>query len=342
MDNFLLWWRRGLSTAMFLALLAPIAPAAEIVLRERAPVETGIVRLADVAEIVGTTPNVEQLASIELFPAPPVGSRRFLRIRELQDVLAERQVNLLENRLSGASVVEIVHARAVASVANSGATAASTARANKELRTALVSYLQSNVGKNEGFDVTVEVDESAVRALQQADYRFEVRGGQQPWVGRQRFEIVAVGQAEPIAVEAEVSKSRVIVVATRSLGKGTIVQAADVAVVPLGTQRWVEGMLSQVDEVVGRETTQATAAGQILTNKSIQAQRLIQKGNVVTVYARSSGLKVRTTARAKEDGALGAVIPVESVLNRQAFFARVTGIDEVEVYARAIEAREAE
>lgn len=336
MDNFYIWWRRVLSTAMFFTLLAPIAPAAEIILRDRAQVETGIVRLADVAELSGASTAIDTLSQIELFPAPAVGSRRFLRIRELQDMLADRQVNLLDNRLSGASVVEIVNARPIAKA--TPAVNINTTRATKEIRTALVSYLRQFAGKQDMFDVIVAANSETAMALQAADYRFDVRGGQQPWVGRQRFEIVPEGQAEPIAVDVEVTKSPVIVVAVRTVSRGAMVQASDVELVPQTNQRPIDGVLSRIEDVVGREAPQGLAVGQIVTNKTVQAQRLIQKGNIVTVYARSSGLKVRTTARAKEDGSLGGVIAVESVLNRQAFFARVVGIDEVEVYARAIEA----
>lgn len=323
---------------MFFTLLAPIAPAAEIVLRERVQVESGIVRLSDVAELTGSTSSVETLAAIELFPAPTVGTRRFLRVRELQDLLAERQVNLLENRLGGASLVEIVNVRPIPKAAPA-AVSINTQRATKEVRTALVNYLRQFAGKQDQFDVIVNTTDETALALQNADYRFEVRGGQQPWVGRQQFQLVAEGQFDPIAIEAEVTKSPVAVVVVRPVARGAIVHASDVELVAQNHSRTVTDVLTRVEDAVGREATQSLAVGQLLTAKSVQAQRVIQKGNIVTVYARSSGLKVRTTARAKEDGAMGAVIAVESVLNRQAFFARVVGIDEVEVYARAIEAQ---
>ncbi len=323
---------------MFFTLLAPIAPAAEIVLRERVQVESGIVRLSDVAELTGSTSSVETLAAIELFPAPTVGTRRFLRVRELQDLLAERQVNLLENRLGGASLVEIVNVRPIPKAAPA-AVSINTQRATKELRTALVNYLRQFAGKQDQFDVIVNTTDETALALQNVDYRFEVRGGQQPWVGRQQFQLVAAGQVDPIAIEAEVTKSPVAVVVVRPVARGAIVHASDVELVAQNNSRTVTDVLTRVEDAVGREATQSLAVGQLLTAKSVQAQRVIQKGNIVTVYARSSGLKVRTTARAKEDGAMGAVIAVESVLNRQAFFARVVGIDEVEVYARAIEAQ---
>lgn len=343
MDDFLIWWRRFLTAAMFVALQAPIAPAVEIRLRERVQLEAGIVRLSDIADVVGAQSSTGNVAEIELFPVPAVGGKRYLRVRELQDMLAERKIDLLENRLTGASVVEIVNVPSpvVVSVTTvKPVVRPNLTRTKNEVRTALVSYLRQQAKKGEVFDVVVAVNDNAAVALQQADYRFEVRGGEQPWTGRQQFELWAEGTAAPIAIEAEVSTSPMVVVALRSLNRGAIIQAGDVELQPLPANRIVDQASVQVEEVIGRETTQALAAGQILTAKTFRSQRLVQRGNPVTVVARSSGLRVRTTARAREDGSLGEVITVESLLNRQSFFARVVGIDEVEVYARAVEARQ--
>jgi hypothetical protein len=55
----------------------------------------------------------------------------------------------------------------------------------------------------------------------------------------------------------------------------------------------------------------------------------------VTVFARCPGVRVRTTGRALEDGALGDLVTIESLADRKSFFARVCGPQEVEVFAGA-------
>ncbi len=65
-------------------------------------------RLGDVADIYVTDETQRNaLRAIELCPTPPAGSSRFLRAREIQELLVLRGVNLGEHRLSGASQVEI-------------------------------------------------------------------------------------------------------------------------------------------------------------------------------------------------------------------------------------------
>ena len=68
---------------------------------------------------------------------------------------------------------------------------------------------------------------------------------------------------------------------------------------------------------------------------------LVRKGEVVTVYVRASGVQVRTTARSRDNGSHGELINVESLENRKTYFARVTGIQEAEVYARGESAADA-
>jgi flagella basal body P-ring formation protein FlgA len=70
---------------------------------------------------------------------------------------------------------------------------------------------------------------------------------------------------------------------------------------------------------------------------------LVQQNDVVTVYARAAGVQVRTQARARDAGSLGDLIAVESISDRKTYFARVSGIQEVEVDAHGTgaESREA-
>ena len=88
-------------------------------------------------------------------------------------------------------------------------------------------------------------------------------------------------------------------------------------------------------DVVGKETTRAIAAGKPLTQDAVRPQVLVRRGEVVSVYARAAGIRIRTMARARDDGGDGELVAVETLTDRSTFFARVSGIREVEVYARA-------
>ena len=49
---------------------------------------------------------------------------------------------------------------------------------------------------------------------------------------------------------------------------------------------------------------------------SIRRPVVVRRGDAVTLYARSAGLRVRTTVRAREDGGVGDLITVESLDDR--------------------------
>ena len=52
----------------------------------------------------------------------------------------------------------------------------------------------------------------------------------------------------------------------------------------------------------------------------------MKRGEEIAVYARGGGIQVRTVARARQDGARGELIGVESLEAKEPFDAVVTGI----------------
>ena len=93
-----------------------------------------------------------------------------------------------------------------------------------------------------------------------------------------------------------------------------------------------------LDEVIGKQTTRAIPEGQAFRQEWVRQPLLVRRGEVVTLTALSAGIRVRTMARARDDGSLGELISVESLTDRKSFFARVAAVREVEVYGRAIRA----
>ena len=82
--------------------------AAEIRLRPQCAASGPLVKLSDVAEIVTADKHkADALAAVELFPTPAAPQQRFVRIRELQDLLLLRGVNLVEHQFSGPSQVTV-------------------------------------------------------------------------------------------------------------------------------------------------------------------------------------------------------------------------------------------
>ena len=320
--------------------LVGTAAAAEICFKPRCQPAGPVVRLGDVADIVDTDDATRQrLAAVELLPTPALGTRRSLRAGEVADLLRLRGVALAQCRLSGASQIVIGGA-----VARPGPKTPlspnrfTVRRATTRVQDAIVRHLQATAPYQEPWQVDVTLEPSKIGQLAEGRWALRVEGGAAPWVGKQVFAVAtAANGASPIRVVADVHLPPAVVVAVRSLPVGVRVGANDVELARVTAPPVGRGAAAKVvrslDQVVGRETTQAITAGQVFHQALLRRPILVRRSDVVTVYARTPGIRVRTNARAREDGSQGDLIMIESLADRQRYFARVTGPREVDVYA---------
>src|SRR5687767_4956899 len=94
---------------LILVLCDAAAKAATIQLRGEARVDGAIVRLGDVADIFDAQDaDAKRLAAIELGTAGGEGGEKTLRLREIQDLLAARGLELGEHTFSGAAAVRVI------------------------------------------------------------------------------------------------------------------------------------------------------------------------------------------------------------------------------------------
>ncbi len=319
------------------------AGAAELRLRKECQAEGPVVTFGDVAEILSNDPKqVDALAAIELFPAPAATRPRYLRLREIQDLLLLRGINLTEHRFSGSSQVTIHGGtQPVAEPKKMRPLSASNiARANRRVREPILKYLDEHVSDEQPWMVDFKLEKSRVRLLAGGTHPIVVTGGAAPWTGRQQFTVTVDTPDEPIlfSLEAEVTLPPAVVVAVRSLRSGALILPSDVRLQRKDSTDDEESGFRSIDEVVGKETTRSVGKGRALLQTMVRSPLLVRRGDVVTVCARASGICVRTTARARDAGSLGDLIAVESLLNRETYLAQVSNTREVEVMARAVKA----
>ena len=163
-----------------------------------------------------------------------------------------------------------------------------------------------------------------------------VEGGRAPWVGEQEFVIVAPTDrgAERAQVRARVSLPDAIVVAARALKSGEVIREGNVRLAPSADPGRGFEPIRRLEDAVGKAAARAIPDGQPIDSRELQSPRLVRRRERVTVIARESGVRVRTSVVALADGGLGDLVEVESDFGRQRFNARVVGFQEVEVYAR--------
>lgn len=330
------------TTRIFALLLAgllgsSVVTAAEVRLKSQARCRTSVVLLGDVADVFANDEfQRDQLAGIELGPAPLAGNRKVIRIREVQDALWMRGINLSIHQFSGVEQTEVTAGGgevAVAAPTVAPINANQRERAERFVVEAVVKALQSAAGNRDPYQVRVSLADPQCSAALSFGGRMSAQGGTAPFTGSQPFTLVDDAGKKLFDISAEVALPPGVVVVQKNLPTGTIIHISDVALKPIMAVNPGVQPFHSLEEVVGQQTTWAIPAGTILSRTGVQRPQVVRRGDAVTLYARTSGVRVRTTVRAREAGGLGDLITVESLTDRTPFFARITGVQEAEVYA---------
>lgn len=347
---------RSIVLAVLLAVLlwTATAQSAEIQFRAAASPSSSIVRLGDVAEVADVDAGeAERLRGLELFPAPVPGEARFVPASEVEQLLDRRGFSIRDHRFSGATQIRIRREAAESSATRDPGSQASrppskavSRRAQQFVERAVAEFLSREVSADERWQIESPLTPEQARAVDDAKTvrvvrgRWETRPGDvDTWLGAQQF-LIGLDEDDPrrdFVVRARVSLPPLVVVAARPVSRGEVIRSGDVRL-----QR-AEGAgqvpFSNLTDVVGMEVVRNLAAGEIVERESVQLPVLVQRGEVVTVYVRSAGVKIRTLARSQKDGSRGELIEVQGLTDRRRYFAVVSGPAEVEVYARSASAR---
>jgi flagella basal body P-ring formation protein FlgA len=346
--------------------------ATGIKLREQAATSGSVVRLGDVADVVNADRReARRLASLPLFPAPAPGTQRFLRKREIEDLLAAYGVDLNELQFYGAAQVTIGaanaadanarqtapeprpfnrHAAILAGVDNppppSSIDPQRAERLQRRLHSVVSDYVKSQTG-DVSLSMTCQAVDRHLALLDSATSNVTCDGGSPPWTGRQRLVVsftTARGKME-IPVYAQIAApSLPVAVASKPIARGEQITAAHVELRTMESAASAIGRRStfdSIDALIGMQARQAIQAGDIVFADHVQAPLLIKRGELVTVSSQGNGIRVRTTARAWKDGAHGDVVQVESLNTRERFDVQVVGPREAVVVAISNAARPA-
>jgi flagella basal body P-ring formation protein FlgA len=316
--------------------------AAELRLRSQSSPAGPVVTLGDVADIASTDARQSAaLAAIELFPAPTATEEKRVRVREIQDLLLLRGVNLAEHQFSGSSEVAIRAAARPPVAAVRPVSTVEIQRVKRRLSDALVKYLNEHTATQQDRSLDFELTEATARLVADPVAPIQITGGSAPWTGSQRFEILVTGPQGPAhaSIDATVRVIAPVVVAVHPLTRGTVVREGDVALqrpasgYPAAAEK-LPGALHSLDEALGHELVRAVGTGSPVTSDALRPPLVVHRGEVVSVLARAGGIRIRTNARSRDEGSVGDLVAVESLLNRSTYYARVSGTRQVEVYAR--------
>ena len=328
--------RTILCCALFLCV-ARQADGVEIALRERAALGGAVVLLGDVAEVTGDDPQVAaDLAATPLMPTPATGTFQFLRAAEIRDMMSARGVDVRGMRFAGAAAVAIGYL-APAAAASGGdvpaAPAISRKTADNRLHEILLAYLREQSGHAQWNIEIAEVGDQTA-AVAQLGKNAVVSGGRAPWTGYQRFRLDGDDATSKVIVSARIERIETVAFATRAIERGDLISAADVELRAHAESTPAQAVAS-LESVIGKEAVQVIRPGAMVLSSQVRQPLVVRRGERVSVRARAAGVSVRTFATAQDDGSVGDLVMVQSLMGKERYAARVSGVRELEVFAAA-------
>jgi len=316
--------------------------SATLRLRSEFMADKSLVTLGDVVAIDECDPETrDSLSSLVLFPAPPMGEARFVSRDEIRDLLILRGIDVRMHDWTGASQIRIVtspKAAPASEVEKNGSRL--RRRAEERFRTTLDTYWRQSFPDSPKYGFEFTLSPADINWFSAIDARVAIKNVQplssDTWIVEVRTQ---VGQDERVSrIEVRLTRQAQLVLAARPLSRDVIITSSDVM---LGDQ--IEATDAEnavrIEDVVGKQLTVSIPAGKPIPRSALRDPVVIRRGDVVQVVVRAPGLTVRTAGRAKDDGVLGRLVPVETLESKgKTIMARVAGPKEVEIFAVGVQA----
>ncbi|HOB75278.1 MAG TPA: flagellar basal body P-ring formation chaperone FlgA [Phycisphaerae bacterium] len=336
---------------------APVArPASETVvcLQSTAVVTGEDVLLSDVAKLEGEA--AELAARWPVAAAPRPGSSGTIDILHIQQVLARRGANLSRWIFRGASRCVISKPAGVSPRAklapNVRPVSGSSHRVTDlkqsaepvilpqtsphadapdptRLEGVIYAHLRERLGDVEGvLSVRFSPAVAQLLGLSTGSYQFRITNRGEKKLGMIPLEVTILekDQVRQVAqVVCQAALTRQVVVASRSINRGEIIQAGDLNVETRSFEKLEDIGVTSTARLIGQRTRRLIKAGDPFDPRDIEPVPLVERNDLVTVSIRRGGLGITATARALSAGSYGDQISLRSELSTDTFVGVVVG-----------------
>lgn len=128
---------------------------------------------------------------------------------------------------------------------------------------------------------------------------------------------------------AHVSRTKQIVVTSGAISPGTVLTSANLALADVDIRRLRYSAFDNIEDLVG-----ARMKRRIVDGQAVQSNMLcfVCKGDRITISASLSGMAVKTSGIAQQDGVIGDTIKVLNASSRKAIIAEVANAQEVVIH----------
>jgi flagella basal body P-ring formation protein FlgA len=288
-----------LALAQTLCLAGAVAQAepARPALKRSAVVSGDLVRIGDLIENAGI------VADVAIFRAPDLGETGTVRT---------------------AGIIEAVRAHAIIGLDTRGITEVTVTRpsrtiSGKEIEREIARLLTDryNLGDPADLAVTFErelqtlnIEPTAAKAPRILHLGYDAQST--------RFDaLLQFSGMRPRRFTGTAVATVAAVTLTRSLGRGDIIRAADVAIERRPKRQAGRDVLRTTDNVVGHAARQALRAGQVLRSDDVMRPELVQRDAAVTLVYRVPGITLTVRGKANESGSEGDLVTATNLQSKR-------------------------
>ncbi|KTD64807.1 flagellar basal body P-ring formation chaperone FlgA [Legionella spiritensis] len=132
-------------------------------------------------------------------------------------------------------------------------------------------------------------------------------------------------------IPTRITIEKPVVVAKNNLLKGEVIKKDDLHLVPMDISLLKLGYFTDPGQVAGQIAKQAVNQGSYLMPSTLEAARIIRKGQEVRILAISNNLKVSMKGIALSDGAQDELIKVKNLSSKRIIEGRVSNKNEVHI-----------
>jgi len=123
-----------------------------------------------------------------------------------------------------------------------------------------------------------------------------------------------------------------VLVARHPIAHGNFIQESDLEFAPRLYSQLNRGYYVSMDRLQNMEARRNIRPGQAINSNLIKAQKLVNRGQYVTIIAQNGSLNLRVKGKALMDGQQGQTIKVKNLSSKKLIFAEVVSAGTVKVH----------
>lgn len=120
-----------------------------------------------------------------------------------------------------------------------------------------------------------------------------------------------------VYVPVKVKVFKAVVVASKPLPAHQLITASDVKLQQLDIGSLRQGYINNIRQIIGQQLKYPIALGTVIKPKSVQAQKLVHRGEHIMLVASAGKMEVRMSGMALSDASLGQRVRVKNTSSKR-------------------------